>query len=136
MTQRSRVTRTPSVRPRPRHPDPASRCRVEPLETRTLMSVSQDGGGWTVVMPSADSRVIHVSSSAGDDANTGSESSPVKTLARGRGLLRDGMPDHLLLKRGDVWYESLGGTRWSLSGRDADEPMYLGAYGPITDARP
>jgi hypothetical protein len=110
---------------------------VERLEGRTMMSVSLDAGGWTVVGPSGDTQVIHVSSSSGNDANSGSLGAPVKTIARGRSLLRSGMPDHMLLKRGDVWQESLhGGVAWAKSGRDADEPMLIGAYGDAAAARP
>lgn len=102
-----------------------------------MMSVSTDASGWTVVGPSADTNVIYVSSSAGNDANSGrSESSPVKTIARGRGLLRNGMPDHMLLKRGDTWYEPLSAAEWTLSGRDADEPMLVSSYGDAGAARP
>ena len=57
---------------------------------------------------------------------------PVKTIAKGKALLRSGSPDHLLLKRGDVWGEAIG--KWSLSGRNEQEPMLIGAYG--TGARP
>lgn len=41
--------------------------------------------------------------------------------------LRDGYPDRLLFERGQVFRESIG--RWSLSGRSAQEPMVVGAYG-------
>ena len=45
----------------------------------------------------------------GDDANDGlSPENPLKTIEKGFGLLRDGHSDWLLLKRGDVWYESIG----------------------------
>ena len=111
---------------------------LEPLEARSLMSVSLDTGGWTVVGPSSDTQVVYVSNSAGSDTNDGrSQSTPVKTIARGRSLMRNGMPDHMLLKRGDVWQESLhGGVAWTLSGRDADEPMLVSSYGDAAGARP
>lgn len=44
--------------------------------------------------------------------------------------LRDGYPDQLLFERGGVYRESIG--RWSLSGRSAEEPMVIGAYGDPT----
>ncbi len=34
-------------------------------------AVSQDAYGWTIVTPSADTRIIYVSSSEGDDTNDG-----------------------------------------------------------------
>ncbi len=107
--------------------------QLEALEDRLLLSVSIDKGGWTKVGASKDTRVIYVSSSAGKDSNDGlSPNSPVKTLAKAKGLLRDGKPDWLLLKRGDVWEESLG--KWKLSGRSAQEPLLISAYG--NGARP
>jgi hypothetical protein len=74
-----------------------------------------------------------VSSTLGDDANDGlSPQRPVRSIARGASLLRDGSADQLLLNRGDVWRETLG--EWSKGGRNAQEPMVIGAYG--TGARP
>jgi Right handed beta helix region len=96
--------------------------------------VSRDANGWTVVMPSSDSRVIYVSSSLGNNSNNGTSSAtPLKTLAAGTALLRPGYPDHLLLKCGDVWYETLGVYN-SIGGRSAGEPMLISSYG--TGARP
>jgi len=101
---------------------------LEPLEARQLMSVSVDGGGFTIVTPAADSRIIYVSSSGGSDSNNGlSPAKPVKTLAKGVGLIRNGSADQLLLKRGDTWRESFG--RWTKSGRSASEPVLISAYG-------
>lgn len=97
-----------------------------------------DPQGWTIVTASADTKVIHVSASEGDDGNDGlSPATAVKTLARGASLMRDGFPDHLLLRRGDVWTdESLGTTtngRRFLNGRSADEPMVVSYYGQSGD---
>lgn len=86
---------------------------------------------WTQLLPSADTRRSYVSAS-GDDANDcASEAKPCRTIQRGLSRLRDGYPDWLLLKRGDVWYESITGpdTSWSMSGRSAGEPMVITAYG-------
>jgi hypothetical protein len=47
--------------------------------------------------------------------------------------LRDGSPDWLLLRRGDVWHESLGA--WKLSGRSPSEPLLVATYGDAP-ARP
>jgi len=107
---------------------------MEQLENRQLLSVGLDDNGWTTVTPSDDTRQVYVSSSTGDDANDGlSSQSPVKTITAGIKLLRDGMPDWLLLNRGDSWSgEGLGS--WSKSGRSAEEPMLISAYG--TGPRP
>jgi hypothetical protein len=97
------------------------------LEPRQLMSVGVDSAGWTVVSPADDTRVIYVSSRYGNDSNNGlSESAPVKSLARAQSLVRDGSADWLLLKRGDS-FDTFGD--WRKSGRSADEPIYISAYG-------
>ncbi|WP_425398142.1 hypothetical protein [Aeoliella sp.] len=105
----------------------------ETLECRQLMAVTTDAGGWTVVTPSSDSRVIYVSSSEGNDQNDGlSESAPKKTLAAGLALMRNGFPDQLLLKSGDVWTNEqiVGGNgSFGQGGRSADEPMLFSSYG-------
>jgi hypothetical protein len=104
---------------------------IDSLESRQLMAVSTDASGWTVVTPSRDSRVIYVSSSQGRDTNAGTQSSPVASLGRARSMIRAGMPDHILLRRGDVF----SGSIWLGSGgRNAQEPLYIGAYG--TGPRP
>lgn len=91
--------------------------------------------GWTQLTPSVDTRVVYVSSSTGNDANTGlSEAFPKRTIAAGYGQLRHGFPDWLLLKRGDTWTnESLG--VWSRAGRSPTEPMIVASYG-AGSARP
>lgn len=96
--------------------------------------------GWTQFAASADSRVVYVSSSTGNDANDGlSESRPVRTLGRGYALLRNRMPDWMLLRRGDTWTNevlgptlTVGSPVWEKSGRSAAEPMLVGAYGSST----
>lgn len=106
----------------------------EPLEHRQMLSVSVDSSGWTQIGKSSDSRVIYVSNSGGSDSNDGlSQDDAVKTLNKAKSMLRSGSPDHMLLKRGDTWTESLGS--WNKSGRSASEPMLIGAYG-TNSARP
>lgn len=94
----------------------------------TQAGVSQDANGWTVVTPSADTRVIYVSSSAGNDTHDGSNNTTamVQTLHRGLELLRPGYPDHLLLKAGDSWTES---GSIPVSGRSSSEPLLVSSYG-------
>lgn len=90
--------------------------------------------GWTEFKESPDTLKIHVSNSDGDDANDGSTpEKAVKTLAKGKSLLRDGQPDWMLLKRGDIWNEALG--TWQKSGRSATERMLVSSYGNAA-ARP
>lgn len=91
-------------------------------------------GGFTPIVPSSDSRLIYVSSSAGSDSSDClSEAAACKTLAAGVGKMRAGYPDHLYLKRGDVWRDqNLSGIK---SGRSANEPSVVAFYGEA-GARP
>lgn len=88
-----------------------------------------DSSGWTEFSRRPDTRVFYVSTSVGNDANSGSsETKPVKTIAKGMSLLRNGSPDWLLLKKGDTWAnEAFGYVR--ISGRSAREPMLISSYG-------
>src|SRR5215213_7223328 len=86
-----------AVSPLPRRRVPV----LEPLESRRMMSVGLDAAGWTVVKPEGDSRVIYVSNSKGNDANSGlTQSAPVKSLAKASSLLRNKTGDQMLLLRG------------------------------------
>lgn len=107
-------------------------CGLGTLSVTTApVYADEDGSFWTQFVPSADTRLIFVSSEDGNDNNSGlNPNAPVKTLAKGYELLRDGYPDWMLLKRGDVWYEGL--PNWGKSGRAADQRMLVGAYGNET----
>lgn len=90
--------------------------------------------GWTVLEPSADTRFVFVSSSTGNDSNSGfSPSKAVKTFERARELIRNNSADWMLLNRGDVWHETLG--TWSNSGRSAEDRIVITSYGE-SDERP
>ncbi len=90
--------------------------------------------GWTEFQESPDTLKIYVSNSDGNDANDGSTpEKAVKTLGKGKSLLRDGQPDWMLLKRGDTWNETLG--NWQKSGRSETERMLVSSYGNAA-ARP
>jgi hypothetical protein len=102
-----------------------------------MLSVSQDGNGWTIVTPEADTQIIYVSASAGNNNNNGlSPATPVKTIAKGQSLIRSGHPDQLLLKRGDTFQEYF--TGWNKSGVNANQPILISNYGdgarPIIDS--
>ena len=90
--------------------------------------------GWTVFTESPGTVKIYVSTS-GSDSNDGlSESFPKLTIAAGVALLRDGEPDWLLLKKGDVWTDEVLSGFWTKSGSALSEPMLVTSYG--TGARP
>jgi len=95
---------------------------------------------FTDLQPSVDSKVFYCSSSDGNDANDGlTPSTPVKSIAQGCYMLRDGMPDWLLLKRGDTWTGesfNLGSNTIhgaSKSGRSEAERMVIWSYGTSTE---
>jgi hypothetical protein len=93
--------------------------------------------GWTELTKSADTRVVHVSSSSGDDSRDGSTPElAIASLTKGYSLLRDGYPDWLVLKAGDTWSGSFGG-KWEKSGRSATEKMVVSSYdsGPAPQIR-
>ena len=101
---------------------------IEALEPRALLSVTSDDQGWTNFTHGPQARTVYVSSSSGNDNNSGLASSrPVKTLAKARSLLRDGSGDWMLLRCGDVWFETLRG--WTKSGKSKDEPLLISSYG-------
>lgn len=87
--------------------------------------------GWTTLTPGPETRITYVSSSTGNDANSGATANlPVRTIAAGVAKLRAGKPDWLLLKRGDTWTETLG--NWTKTGKSATEPMVVSVYGTGT----
>jgi hypothetical protein len=100
----------------------------------TFAGVGMDANGYTTITPSSDSRIVYVSSSGGSDTNNGlSASSPKRTISAGYALLRNGYPDWLLFKKGDIFTEATA-LAWNRSGRNTNEPTLYGSYG--TGARP
>jgi hypothetical protein len=105
----------------------------------TITLYPQDADGWSIVAPLADSRVIHVSSSVGNDAADGlSPATPVRTLARGFSLLRNNSADQMLLRRGDIWVGETFAALRNKNGHSAMQRLLIGAYGegserPIVD---
>lgn len=86
-----------------------------------------DGPEWTAFTPSADTVIVYVSTSTGDDAFSGLDiRHPKRSLAAAYPLLRSGFPDWMLLRRGDVWSESF--PQWQKGGRSTAEPMVIGSY--------
>lgn len=104
----------------------------------------QDERGWSIIEPSADSRIMYVSSSDGSDAsgatydpdaaeigddpfNPTGTVQPFATITAALNQAREGYPDWVLLKRGDVWMTS-GGLDMR-TGRSIGERSVLGYYG-------
>ncbi len=89
---------------------------------------SGGSGTFTPLSPSPDSRLIYVSASMGNDANSGlSPSTPKATIGEGLKLLRNGFPDWLMLKSGDVFHDNIEGI--FASGRSETEPVVITSYG-------
>jgi hypothetical protein len=114
-TQRRRAPKPPPV--------------IDSLERRVLLSVTLTSDGWTQFSQEAGDRIVYVSSSQGKDGNSGLTSAhPVKTIAKATSLMREGYGDWMLLKNGDTFYDCF--SNWTFSGKSADDPMLIGAYGP------
>ena len=87
-----------------------------------------DASGFTEIKPSSDSKLIFVSNSEGNDSNSClSNTDACKTLNAALEKMRKGYPDHVYLKRGDVWRDqSLKNVQ---SGRSPSEPSVVSFYG-------
>lgn len=93
-------------------------------------------GGPSVDDPgsSTSNKSYYIDSVNGNDNNTGTKSSPWKTLAKIQGAMSgDAAGTHFLLKRGCTWNETL-----SISSKSGTSTKYivLGAYGPLSSAKP
>ena len=116
----------PQPEPEPT-PEPEPEPEPEPLPDTSYFDEQYGNLGTTK---------IFVSSSTGSDNNTGLTSAdPIKTVAKGISMLRNGSSDQLLFRRGDSWVGETFGNL-GLSGKSASEPMVFGVYGDRTAARP
>lgn len=123
-------------------PPPPSQDPEAPQATQKSGRVFRDSEGWTQFIPAADSRIVYVSDSEGDDAtgkyyrpsdpalgndprNPGNNIQPFKTFSAAFKQTREGRPDWILLKRGDTFHESLAVR----NGRSEQEPFLLASYG-------
>src|SRR6516225_8456340 len=107
------------------------------------MGRSLDGNGWTVFTPSVNgygegtgysgpgTRIIYVSN-AGSDGNPGTFALPMATIAAGAANLRNGSPDWLLLRKGDIWTDDgpLFGGLFDRVGVDENNPILISSYDP------
>ncbi len=113
-------------------------------------SLATAANPWTTFTPSADTRIIYVSNSLGNDALASSYAAngindpfqpnsgvtPFKTIAAAAtayNALPDNEPHWILLKSGDTWTDENFGT-WRKSGRSATEPALLASYGDSLQA--
>jgi hypothetical protein len=104
---------------------------------------AKDVNGWSILTPSADSRLIYVSNSGNDSAakpyfrsdaeigsdpfNPGGSIQPYATITAALAQMRNNYPDYVLLKRGDTWAATA--TIFPKAGRSVAERSVLGYYG-------
>jgi hypothetical protein len=124
------------------NPAPTTLAAAGAWET-SFTQPQQDANGWSILSPSADSRLIYVSSSGNDStaqtylpsaAEIGSDPFnpsgvilPYATLTAALAQMRNGYPDYVLLNRGDTW--SATATIFPKAGRSVTERSVLGYYG-------
>lgn len=110
-----------------------------------------DSEGWSIFRATADTRILYVAAN-GDDASAlvyeptdpavgpdpfspGEDIKPFGDMNTALKKQRPGMPDWILLKRGDSWRGPI--TEQSVpSGKSAEEPRLIAAYGPLSQPRP
>lgn len=107
--------------------------------TTTLLQYDASGTGstgWTTFTATVGgafpTRKVYVSSSTGNDGNSGlDDTHPKLTLHAAAQLIRDGFPDWLLLKSGDTFTQNLTdgvGDYWTAAGRSATERILISTY--------
>lgn len=84
---------------------------------------------WTVLVTNESQQSIYVSNSTGNDSNSGTIGSPVKSI--GRALAMAGPWDRIYLKRGDTWRNPNDGTT-SLAWTVTVEGLEIRDYGTGT----
>ncbi len=111
---------------------------------------AKDASGWSILTPASDSRIIYVSSTAGNnstatvysptDAAIGSNVyqpvgaiKPYATIEAAMAQTRSGYPDYVLLKRGDTW--TVTAPISPKAGRSYTDRSVVAYYGSST-ARP
>ncbi len=110
-----------------------------------------DCEGWSTFRATPDTRILYVAAD-GDDASAemyrpdnaaigpdpfkpAGSIKPFRAINTALAKQRPGMPDWILLRRGDTWRGPI--TEQSLPpGKSADEPRLIGAYGPLAQPRP
>ncbi|BAM04865.1 hypothetical protein [Phycisphaera mikurensis] len=116
----------PSAAPKPTPPSAAP--KPTPSRPSPRPGAGRSDAGFTSFPVARDARLVYVSSSAGSDRNDGlSPQRPLARIESGKSLLRDGFPDRLLIRAGDVFDGPFG--FWDKSGRSESQPMIVSTYG-------
>lgn len=95
----------------------------------------RDQDGFTIFPLGEGARIILVSTTDGSDFYDGMIQ-PVRTLRKALSLVRNGYPDRILFKRGDVFREADLDVNIQVEGRSPFEPLIIGAYGSNLLPRP
>jgi len=111
-----------------------------PLVKLTIKGPEKDSEGWSILIPTEESRLIYVSNSEGDDSSAGyytiaeimEPTNPTgitafKTVEAAMKQVREGYPDWILLKKGDEW--DLATPIYAVSGQSQQAPFVITAYG-------
>ncbi|MGD0137636.1 MAG: right-handed parallel beta-helix repeat-containing protein [Tepidisphaeraceae bacterium] len=109
----------------------------EPPNTaaRWVKMFDRDQSGFTLFPLGEGARIILLSSTDGSDFSDGMLR-PVRTLKKALSLVRNGFPDRILFKRGDVFAAANLDVNVEVRGRSSFEPLILGAYGNTRLPRP
>jgi len=110
------------------------------LMKMTIKSPEKDGEGWSILIPTEESRLIYVSNSEGDDSSAGyyttaeimEPTNPTgitafKTVEAAMAQVREGYPDWILFKKGDEW--DMAKPIRAVSGQSREAPFVITAYG-------
>jgi len=112
------------------------------------INLPKDADGWTIFTPSTDTRIVYLSENGNDSTcnyytadNIGADPFnpsgtvvPCATMAKALSLTRDGYPDWILLKRGQVFRFNLNrDTLPAHSGRSGAEPFLISWWGGSGD---
>ena len=95
---------------------------------RWALSFPRDQDGFTIFPLGEGARIILISSSDGSDFYDGMIQ-PVRTLKKALTLVRNGSPDRILFKRGDVFRAPNINDVFSRGGRSVIEPMHVPGVG-------
>ncbi|MGD0769137.1 MAG: right-handed parallel beta-helix repeat-containing protein [Tepidisphaeraceae bacterium] len=102
---------------------------------RWVKMFDRDQSGFTVFPLGQGARIVLLSTSDGSDFNDGMLQ-PVRSLQKALSLVRNGFPDRILFKRGDVFAAANLDANIEVEGRSSFEPLIIGAYGNIRLPRP
>lgn len=125
----------------------APECTVNAPWANAIQTYPQDSNGWSIIKPDIETKIVYVSSSEGDDSSGQTYNGvgmddpfnptmvkAYKTIEKAYEQIRDGKPDWILLKKGDIF--ELEKTIWLKTGKSQNAHIVLGSYGAENGKRP